>query len=83
MQQSWRHLCPHAHTVIKIIQHTLLNINATLALLLGVRMVIAKVQVESHNVVEALTQFANPVVNALLTKLSEIIASYPLRRTTS
>ena len=54
----------------------------TLALLLGVRMVIAKAQMGNHNAVEALTQFANPVVNALLTKLSEIIISYPLRRTT-
>ena len=46
------------------------------------QMVIAKVQAESHNVVEALTQFANPVVNALLTKLSEFIISYLLCRTT-
>jgi hypothetical protein len=36
-------------------------------------MVIAKVQVGSHNAVEAPMQFANPVVNALLTKLSEMI----------
>ena len=43
----------------------------TLALLLGVRMVIAKAQMGNHNAVEALTQFANAVVNARLTKLSE------------
>ena len=72
--------CPHCNKNYST--HTLLNINVTLALLLGAQMVIAKVQVESHNVVEAPTQFANPVVNALLTKLSEIIISYLLCRTT-
>ena len=81
MQERWRHSCPPAHTVIKIILHILLNINVTLVLLLGVRMVIAMGQVESHNAAEALMQFANPVANAPLTKLSEVINFYLLRRT--
>ena len=41
LQERRRRLCPPAHTVTRIIRHTLLNINVTLALPLGVRMVIA------------------------------------------